>query len=190
MEQHKEVGGTATAATVIDPSRTWRKVAERLETERDAAVRRRLEVVLEHMQAEAVGDLDRLMATVSDRAHYHAYGAPPENSPDGKAAVRGFYEGLVASGVSRLEFGIDRVVADPGCVVTEGTIRMAWPGAVLASIGIDVDDDADYLYESRMAIFWMFDGDGLVLAEDSYTATDGLLGIADRKLPAGAVRHA
>ena len=177
-------------AVVIDPSRTWLKVVERLQSESDPAVRRHLEVVVEHMRAEATGDVDRLMATVSEHADYHAYGSPPENSPHGKQAVRAFYEGLIASGTSRLELVIDRLVADRGCVVTEGTMRMAWPGAVLAAIGIEVDDSAaDYLYETRMATLWMFDAHGLVLAEDTYTATDGLAGIAGRKLPAGAVRH-
>jgi hypothetical protein len=67
-------------------------------------------------------------------------------------------------------------------------MRMAWPGTTLRAIGIDVDDDgASYLYESRMATFWMFDADGLVAAEDTYTATDGLAGIADRKLEPNAV---
>jgi limonene-1,2-epoxide hydrolase len=178
------------AAPVIDPSRTWLKVEERLKIEGDAAVRRNLEIVLDHMRAEARGDLDQLMATVSEHAHYHGYGSPPENSPKGKQAVRAFYEGVITSGISRLEFEIDRLVADRGCVVTEGTMRMAWPGAVLAALGIEVEDSAaDYLYEARMAILWMFDSQGLVLAEDTYTATDGLSGIAGRKLAADAVRH-
>lgn len=170
----------------IDRTGTWRKVEERLRLERNPLVQSRLEMVLEHMRAEAAGDLDRLMATVSERADYHAYGSPPENSPSGKDAVRGFYEGVIASGIGRLELSMDRLVADHDCVVTEGTMRMAWPGSTLASIGIEVDDpNADYLYEARMATFWTFDEAGLVRAEDTYTAGDGLAGIADRKLPAG-----
>lgn len=171
---------------VIDPTATWRKIEQRLWDEPDPVVRVRLEVVLEHMRAEAAGDLERLMATVSELAEYHAYGSPPENSPAGKAAVRAFYEGVIASGIGRLELSMDRLVADRDCVVTEGAMRMAWPGSTLAAIGIEVDDPtADYLYEARMATFWMFDEEGLVRAEDTYTAGDGHAGIADRKLPAG-----
>lgn len=78
---------------------------------------------------------------------------------------------------------------DRDCVVTEGTMRMAWPGSLLQAIGTAVDDpDAMYLYEARMATFWMFDDEGRVRAEDTYTATDGLAGIAGRKLAPDAVR--
>lgn len=174
------------SAMAIDRTKTWQKVEERLGVEDDPMVRQRLEVVLEHMRAEASDDMDTLMATVSPKAHYHAYGGPPESSPKGKAAVREFYEGLIAGGASRLQFDVDRLVADRDCVVTEGVMRMAWPAATLGALGIEVDDAlADYVYETRMAIFWMFDADGLVAAEDSYTGGDGFAGIADRKLPTG-----
>lgn len=170
----------------IDPTKTWRKVEQRLAAEEDARVRRNLHIVLEHMRAEAAADLDALMATVSEEAHYHAYGGPPESSPEGKDAVRDFYEGVIASGIGRLELDVDRLVADRECVVTEGVMRMAWPGVTLGAIGIEVDDPtADYLYETRMAVFWMFDAEGFLAAEDSYTASDGLAGIAARKLPQG-----
>ena len=46
-----------------------------------------------------------------------------------------------------------------------------------------VDDlDADYLFETRMAILWPIDENGLFIGEDSYTAGDGFAGIASRKL--------
>lgn len=176
----------APVTTVIDPTRTWRTVEQRLAVEQDPQVRRNLEIVRDHMRAEAAADLDALMATVSEEAHYHAYGGPPESSPEGKAAVRRFYESVIASGIGRLQLDVDRLVADRGCVVTEGTMRMAWPGATLAAIGIEVDDpNADYLYETRMAVFWMFDASGLIAGEDTYTESDGLVGIAARKLPRG-----
>jgi hypothetical protein len=62
-------------------------------------------------------------------------------------------------------------------------MRMAWPGTTLAAMGIEVDDpDADYLYETRMAILWPLDDDGLFIGEDSYVGGDGFAGIADRKV--------
>ena len=173
---------------VIDPKGTWRKVEQRLATETDPRLRRNLEIVLEHMKAEAAGDLERLMATVSPEAHWHAYGSPAENSPEGKDGVRTYYEGVITSGIGRLELDVDRLVVDRDCVVTEGVMKMAWPGALLTSMGFAVDDEsASYLYEARMATFWMFDDDGLVRAEDTYTGGDGLEGIASRKLAGNAV---
>jgi hypothetical protein len=168
----------------IDPSRTWRKVEERLARETDPRRRRNLETVLAHMKAEASGDLDALMATVAEGAEYHAWGSPdPTFSPRGKAAVRAFYAAYVASGAHRLEFDVDRLVVDAGCVLTEGTMRIAYPGALLEMLGHVVDDpEAFYLYQARMCTVWPMDAQGLVLGEDTYVAGDGFAGIADRKL--------
>src|SRR5207302_1679065 len=81
------------------------------------------------------------------------------SSPQGKDGVRAFYERFVASGAGRLQLDIDRLVVDRDCILTEGVMRMAYPGRTLRAMGIDVDDpDAHYLYEARMATLWPFDG--------------------------------
>jgi len=168
---------------VIDPNKTWAVVEERLATETDPVLRRNLETVLAHMKSEAVGDLDGLLATLADGVEYHSYGADEANSPRGKAGVRKFYTDFIASGATRLELAIDRLVVDRQCILTEGVMRMAWPGTALIARGIAVDDpDAAYLYEARMATLWPMDADGLVLGEDTYTGGDGFAGIAERKL--------
>jgi len=171
-------------APVIDQAVTWRKVEERLATESDPVLRRNLETILAHMKSESAGDIDGLLDTLADNVHYHAYGAPdPRSSPEGKDGVRAFYERFVASGAGRLQLDIDRLVVDRDCVLTEGVMRMAYPGRTLQEMGVDVDDpDAHYLYEARMATLWPLDADGKVLGEDTYTGSDGFAGIADRKL--------
>ena len=168
----------------IDPTKTWRKVEERLAREHDPRRRRNLETVLAHMKAEAVPDLDALMATVADAARYRAWGTDdPLYSPEGKEAVRSFYTAFVASGAHRLELDVDRLVVDDDCVVTEGVMRIAYPGAIVRLLGHAVDDpDAHYLFEVRMAVFWPMDDEGLVLGEETYTAGDGFADIAGRKL--------
>ena len=168
---------------VIDPNKTWQKVEARLATEDHPVLRRNLQVVLDHMKAEAVGDLDGLLISLADNAHYHSYGGSPESSPQGKDGVRRFYENFIASGATQLELDVDRLVVDTHCVLTEGTMRMAYPGRTLQQRGIAVDDpDAYYLYETRMATLWPFDDEGRLLGEDTYTGEDGFAGIADRKL--------
>jgi len=170
---------------VIDQAVTWVRVEERLAVETDPVLRRNLETLLAHMKAEAVGDLDGLLATLSDDVAYHSYGTPdvPELNPVGKAGVRRFYADFIASGATKLQLDIDRLVVDRTCIVTEGTMRMAYPGRTLAARGIAVDDpDASYLYETRMAVLWPFDEHGLARGEDTYTAGDGFAGIASRKL--------
>jgi hypothetical protein len=175
---------------LIDQNLTWKKVEERLATETDPVLRRNLEMLLQHMKAEALLDMDSLMATVSERAHYHSYtGDPNSPSPEGKAAVQQFYENFAASGAGKLHLDIDRLVVDRDCILTEGIMRMAYPGRTLEAMGIAVDDlGADYLFETRMAIIWPIDEEGLFIGEDAYVESDGFAGIAGRKIdPADVV---
>ena len=168
---------------IIDPNRTWERVEARLAVERDPVLRRNLGTVLAHMKAEARGDLDGLIATLSDDVAYHAYGAPPEYSPSGKEGVRAFYEAFIASGATRLQFELERLVVDRDCVLTEGVMRMAYPGTTLAALGIEVDEpSASYLFETRMATLWPMDAAGKIRGEDTYVSGDGFAGIASRKL--------
>jgi hypothetical protein len=174
---------------VIDQSVTWRKVEERLAVEPDPVLRRNLTLLLQHMQAEAAQDMERLMATVSETARYEFFGAaqPPLV---GKPAVHGFYTAFAASGAHKLQLDVDRLIVDRDAILTEGVMRMAYPGRTLQAMGIDVDDpEADYLYETRMAVLWPIAEDGLFVGEDTYTGADGFAGIADRKLDPADIRQ-
>lgn len=170
----------------IDPTKTWRLVEERLARETDPKRHRNLETVLAHMKAEANGDIEGLLATVADDAAYHAWASDdPLLSPRGKEEVRRFYSAYVASGADRLEFDVDRLLVDESGVFTEGVMRIAYPGYLLEMMGHEVDDaEAFYLYETRMAIVWPMDENGLVRGEDSYVAGDGFAGIQQRRLSA------
>ena len=134
----------------LDPSKTWRLVEARLAREQNPRRRRNLETVLAHMHAEADGDLDRLMATVSDAAIYHAYASDdPIFSPRGKEEVRRFYQNFVASGAHRLEFDVDRLIVDDDCILTEGTMRIAGDmviGGKLYPSDQGVEQTAFYIY--------------------------------------------
>jgi len=176
---------------VIDQHITWRKVEERLEHETDPVLRRNLEMLLRHMQAEAALDMETLMSTVSERAIYQNFGPDGVTGPVGKAAVQRFYEDFAASGAQKLQLDIDRLIVDRHCILTEGVMRMAFPGRTLNARGIEVDDlEADYLFETRMAVVWPIDEHGLFIGEDSYTAGDGFAGIAQRKIdPADVVTY-
>jgi hypothetical protein len=176
---------------VIDQHVTWQKTEERLATETDPVLRRNLELLLTHQKAESALDMEALMATISERAKYQNFGGGEITGPEGKAAVQKFYEDFAASGAQKLQFDVDRLVVDRDCILTEGVMRMAWPGATLQARGIEVDDPgADYLFEARMAILWPIDEDGLFIGEDSYVGGDGFAGIADRKLdPADIVLY-
>lgn len=174
---------------VIDPTTTWRKAAERLAVETDPVLRRNLELLIQHMKAEAALDMDSLMATVSENARYEFFG---NQILTGKAAVRGFYEAFAASGAHKLQLDVDRLIVDKHCILTEGLMRMAYPGRTLAAQGFAIDDpDAYYLYEAHMAIIWPIGPDGLFIGEDSYNGENGFEGIETRKIdPADIVLYA
>jgi hypothetical protein len=169
---------------LIDPRVTFRKVEERLEWETDPVLRRNLDTLLTHMKAEMAGDIDGLLVTLSDDVHYHAYGSDdPLANAVGRDQVRAFYDRFIGSGAGQLQLDIDRLVVDKDCILTEGVMRIAYPGRTLRAMDIDVDDEhAYYMYEARMATLWPFDENGLARGEDTYTGSDGFAGIAERKL--------
>ena len=171
---------------VIDPRKNWALVEQRLATETDPILKRNLTLVYTHMKAEASLDFERLMSTVAEDARYHFFGSEDDEAfagPKGKTNVEAFYQSIIAMDIHRIEHNIDRLVVDQHCVITEGRMRIAYPGSLLEGMGYSVDDaNAYYLYETRSAIVWPINEDGLISGEDSYTGNDGFAGIADRKL--------
>jgi len=172
----------------LDPNKTWKLIEQRIDQESDPVVKRNLELVHAHMQAEARGDIEGVVATLCEKPKYIAHDVPgeaamnPEGSHD---AVRNFYDlTIIQTGAHQLELDCDRIIADHTTVVTEGVMRMAYPGKTLAMMGIEVDDpEAFYLYETRMSVAWPVDAnEGKLVGEETYTGTDGFAGIADRKL--------
>jgi hypothetical protein len=169
---------------LIDPRKQVRAVEARLARNADdPQTRRNLRTMRAHMRAEALGDFDALMDTVSPRAAYTSFNSGPDapNSPRSRDEVAKYYGGMVAANCHQIEHDLDRIVADRNNITTEGTLRIAYPNAVLQAMGHAVPDDAPYhLFEARLMIVWGFDEDGLVHCEDSYIAGDGFAGIAAR----------
>lgn len=170
----------------IDPRKQLRAVEARLaQPGDDAKTVRNLRKMLEHMRAEALGDFETLMATVSPDAAYMSFSSGPDapDSPRSKDAIARYYGGMVAANCHQIEHEIDRLVADRDHVTAEGPLRIAYPTAVLRAMGHAVGDDAPYyLFKARLLIVWGFDEHSLVRCEDSYMAGDGFAGIAARPL--------
>jgi len=172
----------------LDPNNTWKLIEARLRRETDPIVRRNLELVHAHMQSEARGDIEGVVDTLTDKPRYIAHDVPDQEAmnPEGsKDAVRAFYDlTIIQTGAHQLELHCDRVIADREAVMTEGLMRMAYPGRTLAAMGIEVDDpDAFYLYETRMSVVWpVSTQEGKLIGEETYTGTDGFDGIAERKI--------
>lgn len=172
----------------LNPNNTWKLVEERMERETDPKTRRNLELVLEHMKSEALGDIEGVVATLCDKPTYIAHDVPDEptlNPTGNKDAVRAFYDlTIVQTGAHQLELNCDRIIADHETVVTEGVMKMAYPGKTLTTMGVEVDDpEAYYLYQTRMSVVWPVDPEsGMLMGEETYTGTDGFADIASRKI--------
>ena len=127
------------------------------------------------------------MATVATNAKYTSYapGSGAENSPTGKQGVAAYYQGIVSTGCNQIEHAVERIAVGRDTITTEGDMKMAFPGAVLQGMGMQVPEpNGLYLYLSRLIIVWVFDEEGLVLCEDSYSGGEfpGFEGIAERPI--------
>ncbi|MUL47398.1 nuclear transport factor 2 family protein [Mycobacterium sp. CBMA293] len=154
---------------IIDPTQTWARMEERLARTTNERHRQVLSIVIEHMKAEAEPHMERLMATLAPNPEYHFWYANTDMGPKTTAGVQAYYEAFVASGANTLVFEVDRIAVDDDLVMTEGWMKMIYPGAAAQAIGVEVDDpEGDYLLLFRQLINWPIDADGLILGEDAY----------------------
>jgi len=171
---------------LIDQHAAAKAVEDRLSRTTDPRQRGMLETVAEHLRAEVVGDVGRLLATLVDDPVYHLWSEGHDVGPRGVDGVLAYYSELVAARRQVLEFAIERIVVDADTVVTEGWIRAINLGAVARARGWHVDDDeASYLVTQRVVIFWPFDREGRMLGEDGYANLDpdAVQRLEDSELP-------
>jgi limonene-1,2-epoxide hydrolase len=152
-------------------ARSWRLLAERIAGETDPRVRANMEIVARHVVLEVSGDVEALMTTLVPEPEYNYFGVGFP-APKGYAEVKAAYEVGVEYGTNRLEFELDRVVADAGTVVTEGTFRQAYTGTLLQQMGTTyegpLDPDGWYLAEYAAIVVWPIDESGLIMGENVY----------------------
>jgi hypothetical protein len=156
-------------------------VEARLERTTDPRHRLLLTNLRDHLLAEATADFPKLLGTLAADPHYHFWieGSGFGGGPRGLDAVTAHYEGLYRERRHVLEYDIERVVCDDDTIVTEGWFRQVYPGSVLATRGVDVDDpDAAYLVTMRCLLIWPYDAEGRLVGEDSYA--DGAMFTPDR----------
>ena len=165
----------------IDPNRSWAAVEERLATTENPRQRLLLQVLLDHLEAEATKDFDRLLSTLSNDPQYHFWipDAGFDAGPKGHDAVTAHYTQLYEEGRNVVQYDIERIVVDDHCIVTEGVFHQVYPGRVLVGRGLEVDDPASpYALTMRLVLFWPYDDEGKLTGEDSYS--DGLMFTPER----------
>lgn len=154
----------------IDPSKNWLPLQERLATEANPVFRNQLAEVMFHIRVEAECNLERALERLSPHAQYVLYdNANPTITLTGVDEIRtAFYHTLLATAHENLQWSISRIVVDDRIVITEGDLKLATRGSVLAAAGLDADPDAFYLTEGRHLVLWPFDSDGRLIGEHVY----------------------
>jgi hypothetical protein len=157
----------------IDQSLMWKAMEERLARTTSPRHRQMLQAVIDHSKAEAAGDLDGVLATLSGNPSYHFWSDGHDVGPKGMTAVIEFYKRLVHSGAAYLESPKDRIVVDDDNVVTEMRVRQIVHGVVAKANGYQVEDEkAFYCIRFRAVILWPFTPEGKIDGEDSYVSRD------------------
>ena len=171
----------------IDQSATCRDLEVRLATTTDPRHRQMLQVVIDHGKAEAAGDVDALVDSLSADPEYRFWSQGRDVGPKGRAEIRSFYDNFVASGAGFFESRKLRIVVDDDTIVTENAMRAIVSGNLARARGYAIDDlDGHYFVTNRTVILWVFDEFCALVGEDSYASTDidDIQRVPDHQLPA------
>lgn len=149
----------------------WQPLLDAISAATDPAVEKALSLVAEHIIAEIDGDIDRVLATLVPCPVYRFWGVGTKRSSlEGSQPVRGFYDVLVGTGKNRLDYVLDRVVADATTVITEGVVHHVVDGADLEGrVSTPVLGGHWYHIAYRALIVWPVDAaSGLLAGEEAY----------------------
>jgi hypothetical protein len=148
----------------------WQPLLDAIDAATDPRVRHALELVAEHVAAEVEGDVDRLLKTLVPEPTYRFWGVGGRPGFTGEKGVRGFYDHLIGTGKNRLDYVLDRVVADAATVVTDGVIHHVLDGADLVGrVTTEIEAGHWYHVTYRSLIVWPVDPTtGLLTGEEVY----------------------
>ncbi len=170
----------------FDQGVTWQDLEARLAVTTNPRHRQMLQVVIDHGKAEAAGDVDALIASLSADPEYRFWSHGRDVGPKGRDEIRAFYDEFVASGAGFFESRKIRIVVDDDTIVTENAMRGIVPGNLARARGYAVDDiDGHYLVTNRTVILWVFDESCSLVGEDSYASSDinDIQRVPDDELP-------
>lgn len=163
----------------IDPERGWRTLDAFVAAQTNPRHKALVAMVQEHMRTEVRGQLEPLMATLTDDPQYHIWGGPEDTGPKGREAVRNFYQALFDASGHHFEFEVRRVIVDDGGVVTEGVLRTPLAGSAARAAGVEevdgepVDPQGTYVRQVQLLTVWPAGEGGRLVGEDIYFGTAG-----------------
>ena len=157
----------------IEPHQSWLDLEARAARTDNALHRQLLTEVRDHMEFEIKGDLEPLMGTLIAEPLYHFWRDEPFTL-EGAAAVRGFYENMIASKTNQFQVVTERIFVDDGGVITEGQVKQVYRGAMVTAMGLEeidgtpiVDDDL-ILTSTQLLTVWPAGEGAKLVGEDIY----------------------
>lgn len=173
----------------FDAQQTWtsfEKFTHQTTTARQAKI---LQTVIDHSRAEVAGDIDAVMATLTDDPAYHDYGVfngvVTDTGPKGLDAVVGLYNAMVDNGSYVIESQKHRVIVDDERLVSEGTFRQVLTADAARAMGHAGPQAQGYfMVIARTVVFWEFDEAGKAKGEDRYVFVQSVEPLAAEDLPA------
>lgn len=154
----------------FDQSVSWKDLEARLAITESPRQRHMLELVIEHVKAETVGDVDTLMVGLVAEPAYHFWSNAGDYGPKGYDGIRRHYDDFIKSGGAVLSSPKERIVVDDWTIVHEGVITTLAPWSVAKERGYAIPaENGHYLMRMRTVVFWSFDDEGLALGEDAYS---------------------
>lgn len=159
----------------IDPHRSWLALEARAATESNPLHRALITAVRDHMAFEIRGELEPLMDTLVADPVYHFWSSTPFVL-EGRAAVRAFYENMIAAGGNQFQVVVDRILVEDGGVITEGQVRQVYRGPQAIAMGVSeldgapVTEDDLILTSTQLLTVWPAGENAKLVGEDIYLA--------------------
>jgi len=150
------------------------RMDRRIEALTDARQRRWLTTFRDHWWAEAIGDVEAVMATMSHgpiRYSFDGNGLMAAESSlgavDGYEKARAMYEGVAACGI-RMAGTVDeeRVLFDEHGLIVSCLLTAIYPGRFLTNADRPIDPDRFYLVQMPQIVGVFFDEQGLMMGEE------------------------
>ncbi len=157
----------------IEPYNSWLPLEERAASETNPRHKKLLTEVRDHMENEIKGQLEPLMATLTEEPIYHFWGDNP-SIIKGYDAIKSFYSSMFQTGGQQFEVVLDRIVVDDGAVITEGQVKNLQRGSGLKAMGIteiegeSVEDDHLFVTTAQLVTVWPADKNAKLVGEDIY----------------------
>lgn len=159
--------------SAIEPHLSWLALDDRAAATDNPLHRQLLTEVRNHMEFEIRGDLEPLMGTLIAEPIYHFWRDEPFTL-EGQAAVRGFYENMIASRTNQFQVVTERIFVDDGGVITEGQVKQVYSGAMVLGMGMaeldgqPISEDDLLLTTTQLLTVWPAGEGAKLVGEDIY----------------------